>query len=149
MACPDTTDEACLRRLATHPPLLTRDRLPAGGKIGRCLLQIDGKTLISGACAYSIGEGGDFHIDGPHQVFDGIDYPKADGMAAMISTDWWADVFREDDGWTGYSNGDESIGSVHGQASRWGKLKKSDACFTNRKGGEVMQQVRICLWKNR
>jgi hypothetical protein len=38
---------------------------------------------------------------------------------------------------------------VHGQASRWGKLKKSDACFTNRKGGEVMQQVRICLWKNR
>ncbi len=117
---------------------------------------IDGKTRIAGPCAYNIGKGGDFHIEGPRQVYDGIDYPKADGMAAMISTDWWADVFRDSPiqngvlkvgkgPWTGYSN--EDIRSVHGQESRWGTLVRNGACYSNRRGPEVVQLVRVCLWK--
>lgn len=141
-------DDACIRKLIANPPALTKERLPKGYKIGRCLFEDDGKVRINGRCAYRIGKGGDFHIDGPHQVFDGIDYPKAGIMADMISTDWWADVFRDGDGWTGYSNSDDDqVGSVHGQASRWGKLTRRGACYVNRKGGDVRQQVRLCLWK--
>ena len=65
MRCPDFTDEAYYERLIAYPPVLTRDRLPKGYRIGRCLLEVDGNRLIDGKCAYIIRRGGDFHIDGP------------------------------------------------------------------------------------
>jgi hypothetical protein len=111
-------------------------RLPAGTHWGRCLLVVDGKKRIDGKCSYHIGKGGDFHIDGPRQVFDGIDYPKAAGMANMISTDYWADVFHDDDGWDGYGN--DAIGSVHGDRN-WAPLRRQGACYFGR-------DVKVCLW---
>jgi hypothetical protein len=117
-----------------------RRAIPAGHQWGRCLLVVRGQTRISGRCIYSIGPGGDFHIDGPRQVFDGIDYPRADSMAAMQSTDYWADVFRDEGIWTGYGN--EDIGAVHGEGPWYGPLRREGACF-------VGSAARICLWRNR
>jgi hypothetical protein len=111
-------------------------RLPPGTKWGRCLLVVDGQTRISGKCSYRIYKGGDFHIDGPRQVFDGIDYPKAVGMADKMSRDYWADVFREDGAWTGYGN--TGIRDVHGDRN-W-DLRRDGACY-------VGKGVRVCLWR--
>lgn len=129
--------EDVVDRLVAHPPRIAQARLPHGTRIGRCLLVVDGRTRISGRCAYRIHKGGAFHIDGPRQVYDGIDYPKAQGMADTISTDYWADVFMEDGHWTGYGNSD--IGSVHGEG-QWGRLNRAGACFRN-------THVRVCLWQ--
>jgi hypothetical protein len=143
----DSTDvDAVIAGLIRDPPRLSASRLPVGTRIGRCLLIVNEQTRISGPCSYSMTSGGDFHIDGPRQVFDGIDYPRADIMASMISTDWWADVFRVDGAWTGYSN--EDIGSVHGQESRWGTLTRRGACFSNEADPTARQKVRVCLWRN-
>ncbi|MFM5953241.1 MAG: hypothetical protein ACKOPE_02925 [Novosphingobium sp.] len=135
--------ESLAARLRQNPPELTKTRLPHGYRIGRCLLIVRGETRISGKCAYSIAKGGAFHIDGPHSVFDGIDYPKAEIMAAMISTDYWANVFPDKHGgWTGYGN--SIIGSVHGEegdSGDWGTLVRSGACLSN-------HRVRVCLWKH-
>ncbi|MEP9360677.1 hypothetical protein [Sphingomonas sp. KR3-1] len=114
-------------------------RLPAGTRWGRCLLVVDGQTRISGKCSYRIYKGGAFHIDGPHQVFDGIDYPKARGMADRMSTDYWADVFPEDGHWTGYGN--SGIRDVHAGEGEWGTLRRDGACF-------VGKAVRVCLWRS-
>jgi hypothetical protein len=111
-------------------------RLPAGAHSGRCLLVVDGQTRINGQCSYHIGKGGDFHIDGPRQVFDGIDYPIAQITAMQISTDYWARVFRNGDAWDGYGNG--VIGSVHGDRS-WGPLRREGACY-------IGKAVKVCLW---
>jgi len=127
-------------RLTENPPYISQARLPAGYKIGRCQLIMNAQTRISGRCAYSIGKGGDFVINGPRQIYDGIDYPKADGMAAMVSTDYWASVFKDDDGtWTGYGN--EDVRSVHGEGSNFGPMHREGACL-------VGKDVRVCLWKN-
>lgn len=112
-------------------------RLPAGAKWGRCLLVVGGQTRIKGRCSYTMAKDGGFHIDGPRQVFDGIDYPKADSMAATWSTDYWAEVFRQGGGWAGYGNGD--IRSVHGDRS-WDNLRQTGACFLGK-------NVRVCLWR--
>ena len=136
--------KALENRLIKNPPYLSAARMPKGVHIGRCLLVIDGQTRISGPCSYSIEKGGDFSMAGPRQVYDGIDYPKAGDMAAMISTDWWASLFRQDGVWSGYSN--EIIGSVHGQESRWGELKRQGACYTNEHIPGRHQRVRVCLW---
>ena len=146
-------DAACIDRLIAHPPLLTPARLPRGARIGRCLLTIDGKRLIDGKCGYTLSNGGGFHMFGPRQLFDGIDYPKARGMADMVSADWWADVFRADGGWTGYSNSEVGIRAVHGDGSHWGVLKRKGACYVSDGGkptpdGPNAQYVRVCLWKS-
>jgi len=116
-------------------------RLPAGHHWGRCLLVVRGQTRISGPCAYRIGRGGDFHIDGPRQIYDGIDYPTAEIMAQRRSTDYWAEVFREDDGiWTGYGN--EDIRAVHAERpDDFGQLHRVGACL-------VGADVRVCLWRD-
>jgi len=138
-AVPEEDIERQLENLIEHPPQLSLARLPAGYKIGRCLLVVNGQTRISGKCAYQIGKGGDFVINGPRQVYDGIDYPKAEIMAAMISTDYWASVFKDDDGtWTGYGN--EVIRAVHGEGPNFGPLHREGACL-------VSKDVRVCLWK--
>ena len=134
----EMTEEDVIQ-LVKHPPYLTLSRLPAGHKIGRCLFVVRGQSRISGTCAYQIGKGGGFLINGPRQVYDGIDYPRADGMAAMVSTDYWASVFHDDDGtWTGYGN--EDIRSVHGEGPNFGPLRREGACL-------VSKDVRVCLWK--
>ena len=156
MICSNLDDAACINRMIRNPPLLKQARLPTGTKIGRCLLVVDGRTRISGPCSYRIYNHGEFHIDGPRQIFDGIDYPKAEITAGMISTDYWADVFRDSpvvggqlkNGsglWTGYGN--ETNGSVHGEGSRWGELRQRGACFSNEMIPGDHQRVRVCLWK--
>lgn len=110
-------------------------KLPAGTHWGRCLLVVSGQTRINGRCSYSISKGGAFHIDGPRHAFDGIDYPKADSMAAMISTDYWANVSRDGDAWGGSANSD--LRSVHGEDL--GVLRRQGACYLGRR-------VKVCLW---
>jgi hypothetical protein len=73
---------------------------------------VDGRKRIAGPCFYKTSKDGGFHIEGPRQVFGGIDYPKAVGMADMLSKDFWADVFRDEGRWTGYGN--DEIADVHG-----------------------------------
>src|SRR4051812_18465125 len=76
-----------------------KHRLPSDYKWGRCLLVVDGQTRISGKCSYQIEEGGDFNIQGPRQVFAGIDYPDTHSGAGEMSQDYWADVYKDGDLW--------------------------------------------------
>jgi hypothetical protein len=145
-------DETCLEKLIANPPILTKERrLPKGTKIGRCLLEVDGQTRISGPCAYSIEKGGGFHIDGPRAVYGGIDYADPEGSTVfMITTDFWANVFKDQDGkWTGYGNEDPSYSK--GEGSAWYELVKNGACYSNetkRQPSDTYQQlVKVCLWK--
>ncbi|NEX91907.1 hypothetical protein [Caulobacter sp. 17J65-9] len=114
-----------------------RHRLPPGYKWGRCLLEVDGKALISGRCSYRIGKGGAFYIAGPRQIFSGRDYPVPELFAGERSRDYWAEVFRDDDGWTGYGNLD--VSATHGDRV-YGVLERKGACLVN-------AQVRVCLWR--
>lgn len=154
--------EARIEELIRNPPYLSIDRLPEGTKIGRCLFVVDGQTRISGECAYSVSDEFDLQIDGPRQVFEGIDYPEADFTAYAISTDWWANVFKEDGVWTGYGNND--VGQTDGQGSYWGELRQEGDCFVSEypwgkhTPGDydpdyhpyhprLQQNVRLCLWR--
>lgn len=148
--------------LIRNPPYLSAVRLPEGAKIGRCLFVVDGQTRISGECAYSVSDVGDLHIDGPRQVFEGIDYPEGDFAAYTISTDWWANLFKEDGVWTGYGNND--VSQTNGQGSYWGEFEQDGDCFVSDypwgkyKPGDydpdyhpydprLHQKVRLCLWR--
>jgi hypothetical protein len=138
----ESMTEDDLIRLMKHPPYISKARLPRGYKIGRCLFVFDGKTLISDKCAYQVSKGGGFLIEGPRQIYDGIDYPDAHGsIAAMVSTDYWARIFKDDDdgAWTGYGN-EWDIRGVNGQLSDYGALRRKGACWVN-------DRVRVCLWK--
>ena len=115
---------------------LAQRRLPLGIKWGRCLLVVNGQTRISGLCSYKIGTGGAFRIDGPRQVFEGIDYPAAKSNSEMISKDYWAEVYKDGSQWNGYGN--SRIGAVHGDPE-WGVLHREGACLVGR-------SVRVCLW---
>lgn len=147
---PDFDYDAHYAKLAANPPYLSAARLPKGYKIGRCLLVVDGQTRISGPCAYILHKGGEFHMAGPRQVYDGIDYPKAEIGAMEMSTDWWANVFKDESGhWTGYAN--ENVRYTKGDGSAWGALMQTGACFSNQfiphKPDEFRQLVKLCLWK--
>jgi hypothetical protein len=137
---PNEDVEQLIDKLIKNPPRLSASRLPQGFRTGHCLLVVEGKTSISGRCAYRIDKGGDFLINGPRQIYDGIDYPVAHGsIAAMVSTDYWATVFREEDGtWDGYGNDD--ISGVKGEGPNFGPLRQQGPCF-------VGKEARICLWK--
>jgi hypothetical protein len=89
--------------LQAHPPYLSQARLPEGYKIGRCLLEVNGKRYIFGKCAYLMSKGGDFQMDGPRQIYTGIDYPEPQIYADQISTDHFVQVGKayENDGTTG------------------------------------------------
>ena len=109
-------------------------RAPVGSHEGRCLYVVDGKQRIAGRCFYQVYKGGEFHIDGPRQVFGG-----ARGLAGGTSKDWWANVFKDDDGtWTGYGNA--VIDSVRGEGPNFGPMRREDACF-------VGERVKVCLWR--
>jgi hypothetical protein len=157
---PDFDYEEHYSKLAANPPYLSNERLPKGYKIGRCLLVVDGRTRISGPCAYYIEKGGNFHIDGPRQVYGGIDYPTPEIGAMEMSTDYWANVFKGgvmEDGqyksgkgpWTGYAN--EDVRYTKGDGSAWYELVKTGACYSNetrRQSSDTYQQmVKVCLWK--
>lgn len=116
-------------------------RLPPGYHQGRCLYVVDGKQLIAGACFYQMYKGGSFSINGPRQVFGGTDTVDRGSDAHTYSRDWWAEVFKDDDGsWTGYGN-EENIGSVHGEGPMFGPMRRVGACFLG-------QRVKICLWRD-
>jgi WD40 repeat protein len=112
--------------------------LTEGESWARCLLVVYGETRISGRCAYSRwDETGGFSINGPQQLVEGIDYPVPEGGAETRSNDYWAVVYRDDDGWHGYSNSD--IHATHGDET-YEKLWKIGACFVGR-------HVRLCVWR--
>jgi hypothetical protein len=113
-----------------------KHRLPSDYRWGRCLLVVAGQTRISGKCSYQIEKGGDFNIQGPKQVFAGIDYPDTNSGAGEMSRDYWAVVYKDGDAWAGYSNAD--IAATHGD-ERWEDLRREGACY-------VGKDVRICLW---
>ena len=52
-------------------------RLPSDFNWGHCLLVVAGETRISGLCAYRMEKDGGFSIEGPRQIYEGIDYPEA------------------------------------------------------------------------
>ena len=122
---------------ASNVPAKTH-RLPAGYHWGRCLLVVHGQTRISGPCGYQINKGGSLQINGPRQIYEGIDYPVAEYGYQRQSRDYWADVWQEADGtWMGYGNSD--IEGTHGDQP-WEGLRREGACYMN-------HEARICLWK--
>lgn len=118
------------------PAQAAQHRLPSGYKWGRCQLVVEGQTRISGKCSYQIEKGGDFNIQGPKQVFAGVDYPDPHSGAGEMSKDYWAVVYKDGDSWAGYSNAE--IDETHGD-ERWEDLRREGACY-------VGKDVRICLW---
>jgi hypothetical protein len=131
-------------RLSENPPHLSPSRVPSGHKIGRCLFEVNGKRLISGNCLYSIGKDGEFQIDGPRQVYTGIDYPDPECFCQTISTDYVVQVDRElsDDGttgpgWIAHWNGEERATHVQ---QNLGSVSPRGACYVN-------AETKICLWK--
>jgi hypothetical protein len=83
-------------------------------------------------------KGGAFQINGPRQVYEGIDYPVGEYTYQQQSNDYWANVWKERNGsWSGYGNSD--IRAVHGDQP-WENLRREGACF-------VGKNVRVCLWR--
>ena len=133
-------------RLQKHPPSITPARLPPGMHIGRCLLEVNGRRLISAKCAYEIEKDGSFGIDGPRQIYGGIDYPDCFQGAATFTTDYfayvdWIDRKEMDDGSPGpgwEATWNETIGSNHA-GGFLGPVVRHGACYSNDK-------AKICLW---
>ncbi len=144
---PSMPNEAYVRlteRLTAHPPYLTPERVPDGYKMGRCLLEVKGRRLISGRCAYSISKSGAFEMHGPRQVYAGVDYPKPDVFPEEISTDYFVQIDHElldggseGPGWDAFWNEDKR--ATHAQ-SHLGTVVRKGACYTN-------SEAKICLWK--
>lgn len=142
-----------IEALRANPPHLSADRKVQGYQIGRCYLAVDDFTRIDGPCYFRIEADGSFHIAGPRQVFRDVDFPQ--NRAWDVSTDWWANVFRQDGDWTGYGN--NAVDQINGQGSRWGTLEHEGACYSNErtrrdyKPGDYHEdyqdKVRVCLWR--
>jgi hypothetical protein len=120
--------------------------------IGRCLFEVNGRRLISGACAYSISKNGSFEIDGPRQIYSGIDYPDCYMGASTFTTDYfvqvdWANEKELGDGspgpgWEAFWNG--QIGSNHAD-NYIGPVRRDGACFSSVRSWAP--KTKICLWK--
>src|SRR3569833_3123560 len=115
--------------LPSHPLAAARRHrvIPAGHHWGRCHLVVHGQRLISGPCIYEMYPDGGFHIDGPRQIFNGIDYPRSDIMAGQRSTDYWANVSRDEGRWV--VDGNDDIAAVHAAGPAIGPLRREGACF--------------------
>ena len=112
-------------------------RLPPQYEWGRCLLQVEGTTYISGRCAYHIRRGGSFEAHGPRQTYAGIHYPEPALHADEVSTDWFVQVDVEGRSAQAFMN--EHLSATH--AHRWvGPLTRQGACWIN-------ARTRICLWR--
>jgi len=141
--CPEW-NEKLMDRLTRNPPYLSSARVPKGLKIGRCLFEVKGKRLIDGKCAYAIRKDGEFEIQGPRQVYPGLDYPDCYVGSFSISTDHFIQVDHElldggatGPGWWAHWNEDKRATHAH-----WflGSVAKRGACFIN-------SETKICLWK--
>ncbi|CAN5531157.1 hypothetical protein BH09PSE4_BH09PSE4_07230 [soil metagenome] len=139
----DQARERLITRLTAHPPYITRKRLPRGYELGRCLLKVDGRTLISGKCAYSISKGGGFELDGPRQIYADVDFPGED-FPQGLSTDYFVVVNREvhargpdGPGWDAFWNEDKRASHAQGHL---GTVTRKGPCYWN-------ATAKICLWK--
>jgi len=112
-------------------------RLPPDYKWGQCLLEVEGKRYISGRCAYQVSHGGSFEIQGPKQIYSGIDYPEPAVFTGERSTDYFAQVDVDPDGAEAFWNAD--VRATHAQA-HLGPVTRRGACWVN-------AHARICLWK--
>ncbi len=129
---------ALLMAIAPFSPLdAQHHRLPSGYKHGRCLLQIEHRTYISGTCAYNIGPGGAFEMHGPHQIWAGIDYPATQSSLEQRSNDYFVQVDPFEGTWIGAWNWDKRSTHAH---TDLGELTRKGACWVN-------ARVRVCLWK--
>jgi hypothetical protein len=140
-------------RLEKHPPYIRPERLPSGYHIGRCLFELQGKRLIAGKCAYTIEKGGSFEIEGPRQIYSGIDYPECfAGGANSFTTDHYATVEwshekKLDDGSPGpgwQARWEGALGSDHLEGFL-GPVVRHGACFSSARSWEP--ETKICLWK--
>lgn len=141
--------EAVVEALVRNPPHITAARVPSHYKLGRCLLEVDGRKLISGPCTYQISEDGSFEFHGPRQVFPGVDYSDA-AFPQGISTDYFVQVDRERNkdvptGWDAFWNEDKR--ATHAQA-HIGPVKRKGACYTADKSYYTGSKAQICLWKS-
>lgn len=108
-----------------------------GYKWGRCLLEVNGKAYISGACTYQTYSGGGFMINGPRQIFPGVDYPRPRYQTGQRSADYFAQVNIE--GRTGEAYWNEQRRATHAH-SNLGTVRRDGACWVN-------ARTRICVWK--
>ena len=98
-------------------------QLPGGYKWGRCLLEVNGKTYLSGQrCAYLVEKDGSFEIIDPNQLLGDTGYFALVNLEGALAEGWW---------------NEEPLAS-HAQAPL-GKLTRRGACWINK-------QARICLW---
>ena len=140
------TYDAMIEQLQADPPLQTADRIPKGYKFGRCLLEVEGETLVSGPCAYTMLGDGSFQFHGSRQVHAGIDYPDIHCSPCAISTDYFVYVQNYEEEvdpatgttWYAHFNGDKR--ATHADAYL-GPVDQRGACFTN-------ARTKICLWKS-
>jgi hypothetical protein len=97
--------------------------LPEGYRWGRCILEVDGKSYLSGRCAFLIEKDGSFEILDPQQFW------KDEGYFAQIDVE----------GASGQGFWNEEPLASHAQAPL-GKLKRMGPCWLN-------HRARICLWR--
>jgi hypothetical protein len=89
-------------------------------RAARCLLEIDGRTIIDGVCPFVPQAGGDFSIgddEGPIGFFALVQI-ESPGLAR------------------GYWNGEQYATHAH---SSLGWLERNDACWEN-------ERARVCAW---
>ena len=98
---------------------------------GRCLLQVDGKTYISGICRYdmTVQDSTETHISTPGSF---VVRGRGDNYAAFVDIDLRRPTTAEG-GW----NEEENAGHMQ---TPLGILKRRGACWVNKR-------ARICLWR--
>ena len=109
---------ACGVALASNPAIMTAKGLEFF-KPGRCLLQVDGKKYISGACRIDLQKGGSF------QLYD----LKKHGYFAYVDVD----------GNTAEGYWNEDPMATHAQ-SPLGTLTREGACWQN-------ERAKVCAWR--
>ena len=96
--------------------------VPAEAKIGRCLLEVGGRTFLDGQCEIVMEDGrGSFAI----------------GVGATRRAKYFAYVTMEEDGAHGYWNATPDATHAH---AGLGILKREGACWTN-------STARVCAYR--
>ena len=91
-------------------------------KVGRCLLQVNGKTYLNGPCVVVMtDQRGSFSM----------------GVEARHRSRYFAYVTKETDGTRGYWNETPDASHAH---SDLGILRRNGACWTN-------ERARVCAYK--
>ncbi len=98
-------------------------KLPAGYKLGRCVLEVQGKTYLSGRCAYLVDRDGSFEVIDPRKLW------RDEGYFAYVNLD----------GASAEGSWNEETLSSHADAPL-GPLTRRGACWVNKR-------ARICLWR--